>query len=267
MQNHRSGWNPRMRRADWRSSPLIWRKSVGGAVGQGAVGLGPDIFSGIEFRGIGGELFDVESGMEGDPLLHCAAAMDRAPIPQQDNRAPQVPKQVLEEGADIQSREIAGAQREREGQPFSLGRDGQRTDRGDPMLLGDVAYDGGTALRRPRAGYGGDEQEARFIEEDQMGATSLSVFYMRPPGMFPLRARPVVPLMSPAFGFLATPSQPAQQPPDMVGVVANARLLPDHLRDPLQGPQVGPMTGGQGPGHQTRGQPAFLFRGLSAVIR
>jgi hypothetical protein len=47
----------------------------------------------------------------------------------------------------------------------------------------------------------------------------------------------------------------------MVGVVLNAKLPPDQLSDPFQGPQVGPMAGGQGAGQKKLRQPSFLMLG------
>lgn len=82
--------------------------------------------------------------------------------------------------------------------------------------------------------------------------------YMRPARPLPGRNGRVVPLQRPAFGFLTTPPHVVQQPRHMVGMVVNAKLLPDQLRNPLQGPQVGPMASGHGASHQQFGQSPFL---------
>jgi hypothetical protein len=55
---------------------------------------------------------------------------------------------------------------------------------------------------------------------------------------------------SPAFRFLATPSHRQKQSPDMIGMVLNPKVLPNYLRDPLQGPQVGPISASQWTGKQ-----------------
>jgi hypothetical protein len=49
----------------------------------------------------------------------------------------------------------------------------------------------------------------------------------------------LVALGGPAGGPLRAPVMPAQQPPHVPGVVADAGEPPDHLGDPGQGPQVG----------------------------
>jgi len=48
--------------------------------------------------------------MRGNPASDFFPAMDRATIPQQDNGAPQMPEQVLQECADIHPSEIPAAQ-------------------------------------------------------------------------------------------------------------------------------------------------------------
>lgn len=148
----------------------------GRAVGQGAVGLVPDIFRWTEFRDVGRERFHMQSGMASDPLRDFAAAMDDAPIPEQDHRPPKMPEQVCKKGPDLQPREIVGAKMEIEGQSSPCGRHGQGADRRDAIVCVVIANDRRRAFGGPDAGHVGDEQETGFIEEDQMGATTLSVF-------------------------------------------------------------------------------------------
>lgn len=199
--------------------------------------------------------------MRRNPLLDRAAAMDRASIPEQHHGPPHMSKQMLEEGADIQSREIAGAEREIERQPFPFGREGQRTDRRDAILFVQVADDRRLPFRGSGPGHVGNKQEAGFIEENEMSPMSCGVFYMRPADPPPLREGGLVPLQGAALGFLATPPQPVQQPPNMAGVIANVKPLPNHLCHALQGPQIGPVPRGQGARHQHPGQPLLLRLG------
>ncbi len=148
----------------------------GRTIRQSAVGLVPDIFGRVEFRRIGREKFRMESWMGFEPLLDFPTAMDRSPIPQQDHGPPKMPDQVLKEGPNVQACEIVGAQLKIEGQPSSSGRHGQSTDRRDPVLLVEIVNERRFPFGGPGAGHVGDEQEARFIEEDQMGPKSFGVF-------------------------------------------------------------------------------------------
>ena len=114
--------------------------------------------------------------MGGDPWCDRFSTMNGSPIPQQDHGTPQMPKQRTQEGSDIQPRAVAMTQPERARHSPMLGRHGQRTDRGDPILFVQVAHDRRVAFRRPGTGHVRNEQKAGFIEEDQMGATSYGVF-------------------------------------------------------------------------------------------
>lgn len=118
----------------------------------------------------------MQSGMASDPLFDLAAAMDGSPIPQQDHWPPKMPEQVFKECSDIQPCEIAGAKIEIEGQSSPLGGHGQGADRRDSILFVEIVNDGRRSFWGPSAGHVGDEQETGFIEEDQMGAKTLSVF-------------------------------------------------------------------------------------------
>jgi len=101
----------------------------GGAVGQGPIGLVPDIFGWVKFWGVGREFFHMEPGVLGDPPLDLPSTMNGAPIPQEDHRPTKMLEQVLQKRPDIQSREIAGPELKIEDQPPAFGRHGQRTDR------------------------------------------------------------------------------------------------------------------------------------------
>ena len=174
--------------------------------------------------------------MGGDPLCDSFSVMNGSSILQQDHRTPQMPKQVTQEGSDIQPHESTAAQPEIERHALARGRHSQGADRGDPILFVQIAHDRRAAFRRPGAGHIGDEQKTGFIEEDQMGAQWSGVFYMRPAGPFPSGDRGLVPLQRAAFGVLTTPSQLGQELPDMTGMVAYPELLVDQLRHTFQGP-------------------------------
>ena len=50
----------------------------------------PDVFGGVEFRGIAGKPFDVETRIGGAKLGHSGSPMDRTAVPQEDDRPPQM---------------------------------------------------------------------------------------------------------------------------------------------------------------------------------
>ena len=82
---------------------------VRGAIGEGAVGLAPDVLGGVEFGRIGGEEVHVQPGMARAEALDVAAPVDGATVPEQIDGAPAVAQQVAKEGLDVEAGEIAGA--------------------------------------------------------------------------------------------------------------------------------------------------------------
>jgi hypothetical protein len=126
------------------------------AVGESVVSLIPDLFGGVEFRGIGRKLFDRESGMVKEKLLDFFPPMDSSSIPQQDHRTVKMPEQGFEEGSDIPAGEIPGARLDIEGQPPPLGGHGKGTEGRNSVLLVEPAGRDGKgrafALSEPRCG-------------------------------------------------------------------------------------------------------------------
>ncbi len=87
-----------------------------------------------------------------------------------------MPEQVAQECSNIQSVRLRRRSSERERYSPALGRHNQRTDRGDPILFVKIVHDRRVSFRRLGMDHVRDEEEARFIEEDQMGPTSCGVF-------------------------------------------------------------------------------------------
>ena len=71
--------------------------------------------------------------MGDDPLCDSFSVMNGSSILQQDHRTPQMPKQVTQEGSDIQPHESTAAQPEIERHALARGRHSQGADRGDPI--------------------------------------------------------------------------------------------------------------------------------------
>src|SRR5208337_4966740 len=86
-------------------------------------------------------------------------------------------KQMLEKCVDIPTREIPSSKLEVESQTPPFRRYGQRIDGRNTILFVKVVREGRLSLRGPGASNVRNEQEARFIEEGQMGSTSSGVFF------------------------------------------------------------------------------------------
>jgi hypothetical protein len=80
---------------------------VGSAIGEFMVSLRPNVLGWIELWRVRRKVMHIEPGMVGQELVDFAAPMDGATVPEQIDGAPQMAKQVLEEGADVETAEIA----------------------------------------------------------------------------------------------------------------------------------------------------------------
>ena len=90
-------------------------------------------------------------------------------------------------------------------------------------------------------------------------------FYMRPAVAPPMRNRGFVALTCTPLGFLATPAHRPQEPPNRVGMVADTKLAPNYCGDPLQGPQLCPISCHSCALEQDRGKRVLL--GLGQIRR
>jgi len=152
------------------------RNILRGAVGQAAIALAPDVLSRIEFRGVRREVLRLNPGVPAEERLHGLTPVNRALIPEQDQRAAEVSQELPEEPANIQPIEAAGLEPDVQRQAAPAGRDRQRTDGRDVALLVEIPCIRGVPSGCPGALEVRDEQEAALVEEDQVGADPIGVF-------------------------------------------------------------------------------------------
>jgi len=79
-------------------------------------------------------------------------------------------------------------------QAFPFRRHQQRIDRGNSVLFLGIIEDRGFIFRSPCTTDVRNEQEARLIDEDQMGPKSFGLFYMGSPVNLPMDNLFLVPL-------------------------------------------------------------------------
>lgn len=103
---------------------------------------------------------DSEPRMDGQERADFAPAMDRPPIPEQVDRAPEMSEQVLEKRSDVQAAEIPWAAPEVQCHAPALGRHRHATTDGEAIVAIAVANAGGLPARCPRPADIRDEQEA-----------------------------------------------------------------------------------------------------------
>ena len=94
---------------------------IGDAPGnRSTIGLRPDVLGWVEFGRVRREVMDVEPAVGREEVANLAPPVDGAAIPEQVHGAAEVAEQMLQEGADVEAREVARATTQIEGQPAPL---------------------------------------------------------------------------------------------------------------------------------------------------
>jgi hypothetical protein len=150
------------------------------AIGEFSFGERPDSFIGIEVRSVGGKMLDAEAGMlleEGPKWLPLVSGG----IIQQDyDGASEMAQQLTQKPADFLLSDVV--QKEEIVEPQAVPRRTHRNSGNDRDLVASplaMTVDGSLALRSPGPDHMGNQQEARFIGKDYMGAQPRSVFFIR----------------------------------------------------------------------------------------
>lgn len=152
---------------------------IGPAVGQRPFGLAPNAFIRVQFGGVAGKIFDVKTRMAVQQAADVLPLVDLAVVPKHDDMAGQMPQELSQKGADFRSANVLPMELIVEGDPMALGADRQGGNHRDFAVLIAVSRDRCLPLGRPRPADGPEQQEARFVKEDEVGAQVQSPFFMR----------------------------------------------------------------------------------------
>ena len=182
---------PKERQGESRVATDAGQAVVQGAAQRGEIGrahvgqfapldVAPDLFDGIQVRGIARQAFDVQPA----PLvrqvpLHLPAPMRAQAIPDQDHpAAPEVAVQMAQKSDESPRRVGARARLKIEAGPAAIPAEGQRPRHREPLPgAAGVGQDGRPAARRPRAPDDRQLGDAAFVLEDEPGALAPGVFF------------------------------------------------------------------------------------------
>ncbi len=145
---------------------------AGAVVGQGVtLEIRPPVFVGVEFRGVAGQVLQVESPASPQQQSQHFASVAGQPVPHDKDCAMEMRQEVAQELDDLLLPDgSVQVEAEIPAQPMTPWRDRQPADRRDPAVVsGSVSYDRGLSTGRPRSTHQGGQQEAGLINEDQMG--------------------------------------------------------------------------------------------------
>jgi hypothetical protein len=147
-------------------------------MGERGFEVGPDELVGIQVGGLAGERLDVHPWTTGEQGANVGTLVNAAAVPENDD----VPAELAEHGAqehrDLHMSDIA-PRLEMAVEPAAPppGADGHGRDRRDFVAAIPMPDDRRVAAGRPGTPEVGNQQEATFVEEHQMGVQALRVFF------------------------------------------------------------------------------------------
>lgn len=155
--------------------PLI----IGATVRQLRLRARPHAFVGVEFRGIRREVLEAQARLALEKGPDDRPAMDLAVVPEHHHRAAQVPQQMAEEVARIGGADVGAVEPEVESAPVPARTERQPGDHGHAVVALPVVEERRLPARRPRPPHRRDQEEARFVDEDEVGTQPRGVFFTR----------------------------------------------------------------------------------------
>lgn len=125
-------------------------------------------------------MLDAQAAMPAEKLFEGRSSGGGRIVEQSDNRAAQMAQQLAQENTDFVLPDVAVKEQIVQSQTMPPWTDGNSRDNRNlvpPPLT--VTMDGSLSLRSPCSYYVGNQQEARFVGKDDVGAQPSGVFFMR----------------------------------------------------------------------------------------
>ncbi len=152
---------------------------VGATVGKPCLGVRPHRFVGIELGRIRRKRLQMKTGEAATQFTNAIALVDTGVVPEHDHGAGKMPEKMREERTHFVMPDVMRMTLEVEPDPLAPRRHRDPGDDRDSISAIAVPHDGCVAARCPRFSQRWNQEEARFIDEDEIGAQPCSVFFTR----------------------------------------------------------------------------------------
>lgn len=149
------------------------------AVGETSPEMGPHALAGVELGRVGREGLQAQAAEAAAELSEAFPFVGPEVVPHDDHVAAQVAEQVPQERRGFRLLDVLRVKAPVEPETPSFGRDREARDGRDPLAPEAVPEGGGPAPGPPGLARGGGQQEARLVDEDEMGAQPGGVFFIR----------------------------------------------------------------------------------------
>lgn len=154
-----------------------FRQVVGAAVGQSAFGEAPHAFVGVQLRRVPGEIRHPQPRAFSAQGVDRVAVMDRRIVEQQHDRATQLTKQLPDKLADAHPIQVVRVEAKVQAQSLAARDHRDGGNHRNLVAPRTMAKPRRSPPRRPGLDDGGDQEEARFVGKDDMGAQPCGVFF------------------------------------------------------------------------------------------
>lgn len=213
------------------NEPLEVSQIAGNTVGQGAFEIRPNELIRIEFGRISREPVDVEPGMSAEKFLGHLPPVRLAVVPEENHLSAKVTQELAQKSRHFWSLDVLpGMETGIKGQAPPSRRDGKGRDGRNLVPMHGTTQDRRLTTGGPGSMNCRNQQESSFVEENEVGSESFGFFYMRPDVALPMLNSLLVPFPSFSLRSLAAPPQGLQEPPQVVGMILDPKLLPYYLR-------------------------------------
>ncbi len=150
---------------------------VGSPVREASLGVRPHAFVRVQLGRVGREELQVKPRVAAAQLSHRRPLVDRGVVQEHDDVAPQVTQEMEEEGADVGLADVVAMAAEVEPDAVAHGADREPGDDGEAIVSVTVVDAGRLAAGSPGPAEGWNQEEARFVEEDEVRPPARCVFF------------------------------------------------------------------------------------------
>ena len=152
---------------------------VWATVGEMPFGVGPDGFVGVELRGIGRKVFEMQPGELTADLSNPFSFVNARVVPDDEDVSTKVAQQVPEEFADLVVSDVLRVTPEVQADAPTPGSNGDARNHGDTIMPIAMMNEGRLTAGSPGLSHRGNQKEARLVDEDYVGTQPRSVFFTR----------------------------------------------------------------------------------------
>ncbi len=152
---------------------------VGSTVSEFPFGERPNTLVGIQLGGVGWKVLDVQTRMPPLEFVQQTSLVGLGIVQQDDDRSSEMTQEMPKERADPPAVDIVQAELIVQPQSLPPRANGNRRDDRDAIVTIAMTVDRGMTPRCPGAKQIRNQEEPRFVEEDEVGAQPCSVFFTR----------------------------------------------------------------------------------------